>query len=126
MELLFRTFLKAQCRENGLAPLTVSPDALALLRQYPFRGNIRELKNMAERACVLHTGTVISQDSLREILYPKDLDPESFTPAPAPSSEPERLREALNACGGNRTKAAKLLGMDRSTLWRKLQKYQIS
>ena len=126
VELLFRTFLKAQCRENGLAPLTVSPDALALLRQYPFRGNIRELKNMAERACVLHTGTVISQDSLREILYPKDLDPESFTPAPAPSSEPERLREALNACGGNRTKAAKLLGMDRSTLWRKLQKYQIS
>ena len=38
-------------------------------------------------------------------------------------SEPERLRQALEQCNGSRTRAARLLGMDRSTLWRKMQKY---
>lgn len=109
----------------------LEPGALSLLYEYPFTGNIRELKNIVERADVLKDGNVITVQDLREALYPEDL--EGTAPAPQPAcpeelyglSEPERLRLALQKCGGNRTKAAKLLGMDRSTLWRKLQKYQM-
>lgn len=137
VELLFNCLLKQQCLESGIPPAQLSPDAMALLHQYPFMGNIRELKNIVERACALNTGQLITWEVLREALYPRDLDGEEAyfpnrSPFPSPQGpdltldEPERLRQALKACGGNRTRAAELLGMDRSTLWRKLKKYQIS
>ena len=100
-----------------------------MLHQYPFIGNIRELKNIAERADVLKTGDIITKKNLQDALYPPDLETESEPiPRPVPEdtlwvSEPERLRHTLEQCGGNRTLTAKLLDMDRSTLWRKMKKY---
>lgn len=143
VELLFLHLLKVQSQDTNSPIPALEPGALSLLRQYPFTGNIRELKNITERASVMKTGDTISAKNLQEALYPPDLDNTgiSVTPCCLPEtvsfdasnplhtanmlSEPERLRCALEQCGGNRTKAAKLLGMDRSTLWRKLQKYQL-
>lgn len=125
VELLFLHLLREW--EDG-CPMTLDPEAVPLLYQYPFYGNIRELKNIAERTCVLRDGETITRDDLYQALYPQDLDeiqrPELEQPA-AEDDEEERLRRALEQCGGNRTKTAKMLGMDRSTLWRKLQKYGI-
>lgn len=133
VELLFLHLLKTQSLQEQIPLPSLAPDALALLHQYPFMGNIRELKNIAERTLSLFQGNCISRSDLQEALYPQDLseEPSSFVPSgpsdPASSSdERERLRQALAQCGGNRTRAAALLGMDRSTLWRKLKKYQIS
>ena len=126
VEMLFIHLLKE--REDNCMT-TLDPEAIPLLYQYPFYGNIRELKNITERTSVMRTGESITRDELYEALYPQDLEettraaePEQFLPE---EREEERLRQALEQCGGNRTKTAKMLGMDRSTLWRKLQKYGI-
>lgn len=131
VELLFLHLLRDQADPQWDVLPSLAPDAVPLLYQYPFSGNIRELKNIAERTCVLCTGSTITKENLQEALYPQDLEeaplPQRSEPVPSvpESSEEDRLRRALDQCGGNRTQTAKLLGMDRSTLWRKLQKYGI-
>ncbi|MBQ7796838.1 MAG: sigma 54-interacting transcriptional regulator [Lachnospiraceae bacterium] len=133
VEVLFLNLLKHQSMEMGMPVPVLNPNALPLLHQYPFMGNIRELKNIVERACALKDGSMITKEDLKEALYPQDLSMDSIM-MPSSSldyqespvvSEPERLKKALEQCNGNRTQAAKLLGMDRSTLWRKMQKYQL-
>lgn len=134
VEILFLNILRQQSREMGIPIPVVDPNALPLLHQYPFLGNIRELKNIVERACALKRGPVITREDLNDALYPQDLEMEVFTevsrlPETAGVvngiSEQEQICKALEQCGGNRTKAARLLNMDRSTLWRKMQKYQL-
>lgn len=128
-ELLFRWLLEQESmKKRGSVP-RLDGDALPLLKDYPFTGNIRELKNIIERVLVLGGTDCITREDLQDALHPRDLggvqqmvmavDEQS-----AELNEQEQLRQALEQCGGNRTKAAKLLGIDRSTLWRKLQKYQ--
>ena len=117
------------------------PEALELLYQYPFMGNIRELGNIAERALVLGDGSILTKEELSRALYPRDLEEagmeerktetkESGTACTAFPADPlrperERILEALERCGGSRVRAAGLLGMDRSTLWRKMKKYNL-
>lgn len=131
VELLFLHLLEVQRQETRSPVPTLDHNALPLLHQYPFNGNIRELKNIVERASVLKTGNFITKRDLHEALYPPDLEAscfscsDNFLPEETPFSEPEKLRVVLEQCGGNRTRAAKMLGMNRTTLWRKLQKYQI-
>ncbi|MCD8084429.1 MAG: AAA family ATPase, partial [Clostridiales bacterium] len=73
-------------------------------------------------------------ETLRQALYPRDLEPEEiFQPGVAASPDSlgrkrrfvgeEEIRQALEQCGGNKGRAADALGIDRSTLWRKMQKY---
>jgi len=130
---------------NGEA-LNIGEGVFPLLRQYPFMGNIRELRNIAERVYVLHEGSVITLEDMKEALYPTDLPGNdsgtagsllSGRAAPFSDSEfkneskqdsglpgeEERIRQALHLSGGNKGKAAKLLEIDRSTLWRRMKKY---
>lgn len=128
VELLFLHLMKKLCLEAGAPMPVLEPGAVPLLYQYPFSGNIRELRNIVERVSAQKNGDVITAQDLGQALYPEDLEeipiqisekiPESET-----EDEAERIRRALEKSGGNKTKAAKLLHMDRSTLWRKLQKY---
>lgn len=134
---LFHFFLKKFCWKNREAVPEVAPDSLHLLREYPFAGNARELRNVVERATVLRRNReILTSADLNRALHPEDVEdvppllsapPASFLPeaaqAATPDDEKGRLLAALRACGGNRTKAARELGMDRTTLWRKLQKY---
>lgn len=134
---LFHFFLKKFCWKNRETVPKVAPDSLHLLREYPFAGNARELRNVVERATVLRRNReILTSTDLNRALHPEDVEDAppllAATPAPflpeaaqvaAPDDEKGRLLAALRACGGNRTKAAGELGMDRTTLWRKLQKY---
>ena len=131
VELLFCHLLDSLCRQWDVEAPRIDPEALLLLEQYPFAGNIRELRNIAERVLSLSDGWVTRQ-VMQEALYPRDVEPgpeealSAAARAPSPGSdEPERLRRALAECHGSRTEAARLLGIDRSTLWRKLRKYGI-
>ncbi len=127
---------------DGVCP-SLEKDAEELLKSYRFSGNVRELENIAERVCVINKNhNVITKNDLEKALFPEGIvtrqeEPapaeENTAPAPAPSSyedqilsEKDIIIKTLAKYGGNKTKAAADLNMDRSTLWRKLKKYNIN
>ncbi len=112
--------------------LILSPDTLDALKAYPWPGNVRELENALEYAVALCTGQTIQIEDLPEEIRAGGALAEPTRPA-APAVEPvrpadaavdpERARivEALDAVHWNRHKAAELLGLSRSTLWRRMR-----
>ncbi|GAB4301862.1 MAG: sigma-54 dependent transcriptional regulator [Desulfuromonadia bacterium] len=92
----------------------VSDDVLSMLRSHPFPGNVRELEHMMEHALVVCQGGVILAEHL-----PINSDVEPVLAAP-PIDRVPSLQEALERAGGNKSKAAQLLGISRRTLYRHL------
>lgn len=105
----------------------LSPDAQQLLTDYNWPGNIRELCNVCERLAVMAEGPVILKEDVLRVL---DLGPRLTETEPEAGKPPSAkkfselndqiVREALIKAEGNKTKAAHLLGISRTTLWRKL------
>lgn len=126
---LLAHFLKHFADENDLPVPAMEPGALATMSSYRWPGNIRELRNFCENTVVLHRGGKISEFELdpkyRGELLIEDSGAEG-TGAPLRSSlsvednGKRLLREALIKARGNRTQAAKLMGISRRTLHRKL------
>jgi DNA-binding NtrC family response regulator len=137
-------FIRRICRELGRPEPHLPTPILQILEQYAWPGNIRELKNMIERAVLLCDGPAIGLDHLPT----EKLDPvRAPKPMPSPhqplvaaanaagpserarsiTQQNERLRiiEALNACAGNQSRAAERLGISRRTLVTKLDTYRI-
>ncbi len=128
--LLLAHYLKLFSEENKQPLLSLEAGAVRTLQTYPWPGNIRELRNFAENAVVLHRGGSLSE---------YDLDPKfrggaaavPGTPGAAPlvnplsveENEKRLLREALIKSRGNRTKAAAFMGISRRTLHRKLAEW---
>ena len=131
---LFQRFIEENNRRFGYQITGIEPEALHLLGNYNFLGNVRELENIAERISVLKSSGIIRREDVEEAVF-SDEEDSGDKPSPSPGkvkiggehflSEQERILEALASCGGNRTKAAAALGMDRSTLWRKMKNYQM-
>ncbi len=115
----------------------LSPEALDALEQYPWPGNIRELRNVIERAIVLCAGTTILplHLGLERPSRPSLIPAVSSTVTTLTQSMPlrsrigdderQRIVEALERCAGNQTQAAELLGMSRRTLVSRLNTYGI-
>jgi len=105
-----------------------SERALQALVEYSFPGNVRELENLVERAVAVASGVEIGYNDL-----PSDLREMDVFPFEQPDSSVRTLREVerdyiqwvLKRTGRNKTKAARLLGIDRSSLWRHLKNYEI-
>ncbi len=128
--LLVRHFLSRMAGEGGDPP-EVSDEAMELLGKYPWPGNVRELENALERAVVLA--------GAGERLEPKHL-PDRVVEPPEPRFVEEREHESptlevverayiewvLRAEEGNKSRAAEVLGIDPSTLYRKIQRYGLS
>jgi PAS domain S-box-containing protein len=130
--LLIRRFLNQHNLTRGTAITSVAEDALELLLNYEYPGNIRELENIIEHACILCQGEAIEPRHLPVYMQTRTCLPED---APSLSStvlesqqewERHRLLRALQKHRWNRQEAAKALGMDRTTLWRKLKKYDLA
>ncbi len=108
----------------GKPGVRIRPAVAALLERYPWPGNVRELGNAVEHAVILARGGEIDVDHL-----PEELTSGGATPAraahlrPLAEVEREHVLAALDACGGNQAEAAKVLGIGRNTLWRKLRDY---
>lgn len=136
---LFSYFLNKYNNKFGKDIAGLTPEAQKMLRNYHFEGNIRELRNIAERVSVMCEHDTIDKHLMETALYPEDVfssserkrtDNDSVlheenTISPNVSIEEEQIREALRKTGGKKTRAAELLGMDRSTLWRKMKSYHI-
>ncbi len=121
---------------NGL-----SDDALAMLANHPWPGNVRELEHLMERAVVFCQGTTITtRDFPHDLAIPANLKttiagrfcalPPTLTGTIAKQTDTadetlSRILQVLKKCGGNKARAARILGIDRSTLYRKIKEYDI-
>jgi transcriptional regulator with PAS, ATPase and Fis domain len=106
--------------------ITVELQATELLKQYHWSGNVRQLLNCCEKLAVLsENGKITEEDVEREIGVTRVSPQRHMSPGVKYSSERECIIEALQKAHFNRTKAADILGFNRSTLWRKMQQYQI-
>ncbi|MFQ5526814.1 MAG: sigma 54-interacting transcriptional regulator [Thermoanaerobaculia bacterium] len=113
---LVRHFVDSFCRREDIPVVRVHPDALALLLSYDFPGNVRELQNMMEAAVSL-ADEEVSAEVVRPLLGgvagegPQALDLDSI--------ERQHIGKVLRLTGGNKSRAARILGIDRRTLQRK-------
>jgi PAS domain S-box-containing protein len=137
--LLAQHFLASFEEKMGKGLNGFSDSVIELLNNHSWPGNIRELEHVIERAYVLCPGATITTDHLpSEVMRSTVVKP--GIPAPAgpaaplqhstittkePENEAERLIDALRRTAGNKAKAARLLGIDRSTLYRKISSYNI-
>ncbi len=133
--LLIRFFQRKLNLSNNKTIINIHPNAMRILLNYNYPGNIRELKNIIEHAHILCQGTQIDINHLPlNIRAPESYEPvftESRKQGPTGISgavadaEKKLILNALERHGGSRSKTARFLEMDRSTLWRKMRKYGI-
>jgi two-component system response regulator HydG len=132
ISLLVEYFLTQSCQRNGRDPKTMSPAALRALLDAPWPGNVRELEHTIERAVVLTPSTKIPLENIMLETAASGMPafPAPYTVSQAhallDNAEREKLCAALAQANGNRSRAAKVLGISRSTLYEKLKHYRLS
>jgi len=121
--LLAEHFLRRYAQRNDKAISHLSEDAMALLVDYPWPGNIRELEHCIERAVTLAGGTILTPEDLAPELRPS-LEATLHRGAPTLEEVKRRyLAYVLGETGGNISRAASILGIDRRSLYRMLHRY---
>jgi DNA-binding NtrC family response regulator len=126
---LAETFARQICRDLGRQPPLLPPASVAHLEAYAWPGNIRELKNVIERAVLLCEGPILEPRHMpleRPLTESQKISTSGAAAAPAgANNERDRIIEALAACAGNQSRAAKMLGIPRRTFVSKLDAYKI-
>ncbi len=122
--------LNNQIQSMGLTSKTVTDRAIFALKLYNWPGNVRELRNILERAANVSIGNYIDIQHLPDFISEKindDVEKPNVKTLKYKLAEAEvhAIIEALKYCDGNRTEAAKLLGIHRTALYKKLESYGI-
>ncbi|PKN67967.1 MAG: sigma-54-dependent Fis family transcriptional regulator [Deltaproteobacteria bacterium HGW-Deltaproteobacteria-15] len=125
IRLLASHFLLEAVRRFGRDQMSLSPQAMDKLMAYSWPGNVRELRNEIERAVILAPSREISPDDLsQEVRADRSAGP-SEAGLSVRANEKELIRKALADSGGNRSEAARLLGISREGLRKKMKRYGI-
>jgi two-component system nitrogen regulation response regulator NtrX len=120
-------FLERFAEAEGRAPMTLADDARELLEEYHWPGNVREMRNLMERAVVLVKEDVVTAVDLNPWLEsPPEEGEDAGLKGKVARSEIESIRRALDGADWNVTQAAAGLGIDRTNLHRKMRKYGIA
>jgi two-component system NtrC family response regulator len=119
-----------QCSSGGRIK-KLSAEACDKLKRHGWRGNVRELRNVIERACVLTRSDLIGPDDLdttgdQAQLPPRAAAADADLPSAVAQLEEAMIRRALEASGGNRTEAARRLSINRQLLYAKMQRYGLA
>jgi DNA-binding NtrC family response regulator len=127
--LLVEHFINKAAEAAGRPPLTLSPEALVVLTSYAWPGNVRELENVIERAVALARGARLTLDDLPERVRSSGeaaaiLARSSGRSLTLRELEREYIIETLRKTGGHKSRAAEALGLDRKTLYRRLDEYR--
>jgi two-component system response regulator HydG len=127
--LLVTHMLERISKERDRRAPGVEPEVLELLEKYPWPGNVRQLENVLQRLALLAGDGPITRSSIEEepalqkaLLGGLADDEPVFS---LEKSEREQIRRALETSGGNRNRAAKLLGISRATIYRKIKEYDL-
>jgi two-component system response regulator HydG len=122
--ILIHHFLERINRSSGIER-TFAPEALQTMMEYDWPGNVRELENVVERAGALTSGPLIQVSDLPTQLRTtvRSLEPEYAAVMPIAEMERQAIKAALQHVNGDKLKAAKLLGIGKTTLYRKLKEY---
>jgi Nif-specific regulatory protein len=129
--LLADHFLKRFVRDTGRRIRGFSPAALAKMQEYHWPGNVRELRNVVERAVALGTGPVLdAQDIWLSSLevggpVPMTQETQAYHPASLEAVEKQHILQTLQHTDWNKSQAAAILGIERSTLDRKIKLYEL-
>lgn len=134
IELLFLRFIEEMNPESRRKIERISPAARRLLLAYPFPGNVRELRNVLAYAYAIGDGpALVPTDLPPEFISPEAIPTESIrtesppaTSSVHPSPEAQRILHVLERTAGNRERAAKILGISRVTLWRRMRELGLS
>ncbi len=110
-----------------------SPEAMRLMMDYFWPGNVREMENAVEHAVVCAVNNTVRPESLPQTVREYSSSPNVIAPTngngngkgldPDEAEQVREMREALDSCEGNKSRAAKMLGIDRTTLWRRMQRH---
>ena len=149
LDLLLAAFTERRCRVHACKAPVYAPETMERLRRYPWPGNVRELRNFAERMVILFGGKTVLPVDLPPEMTPQG-KPEPSAEAASAACEPAFLPQSavlgpdldfkkaravfearyleakLHECGGNITRLAETIGLERSYLHRKLKGYGIS
>ena len=122
LPILVRSFLADHRASTGKPVDAVSDDAMSVMMEYRWPGNVRELRNALEYAVVRARGSILQTEDLPPELLERRSDADR---GDVGLNEVDQLRAALKRAGGNRTRAAALLGISRATLYRRLGELEI-
>jgi two-component system response regulator HydG len=126
IQLLAKTFFNEFCCREG-KKLVLSGGALKVLQGYPWPGNVRELKNIMERIVVLAKGrTVVESDLPPDICARQSDKAKCGLVLPLKEMEMRAVKDALEKCAGNKSEAARKLGLSRKALYMRIRDYQIN
>jgi two-component system response regulator HydG len=128
--LLAQHFLNLFAEKNNKSIKGFTPQAMEKLLKYPWPGNVRELMNAVERAVVLSRAEYLSADDLSLLMADTaaaETSGQISLPENVPLEEMEKrtILETLHTVNGNKSEAARRLGITRKTLRAKLEKYQV-
>lgn len=122
---LARRFLKIYAGKHGRRAVALTPEALAALEAYEFPGNVRELANIIERAVIVAEGTRLEAADLPDSLHAALASQQRRTRRQTLAElEADYIVETLAAAKGNKSEAARLLGISRKNLYEKLARYE--
>ena len=123
---IVQNFIKQNSIQSGKKILGLTPEAMEILSSYPWPGNVRELRNTIEYAFVLCSGGAIGKQHLPpKILKTTGASSKPAVCYPDDSSERENFLKVLQQAGGNQSEAARILGVSRVTIWKRMKKYGI-
>jgi len=128
VELLVDHFVAIFAQKNRRRVDAITPSCMKLLRSYPWPGNVRELENAIERGIILMRGEQLTEKSLPLSIQKFGADPvkdNSDKPASLQDAEKALIAQTLKETHGNKSEAARRLGITRKTLQNKLQKYEV-
>ncbi|SFM68857.1 sigma-54-dependent transcriptional regulator [Thermodesulforhabdus norvegica] len=124
---LVRYMIEKYAKAFGKRVRGVAPEAMSLLLSYDYPGNVRELENIIERAVALADSELITLDDLPPDLSHLELQPLDLRDMiTLEEMEKRYIEKVLKKTNYNKSLASRILGLPRTTLWRKIKKYRIS